>query len=370
MEAKIFINGVIGEDTTLLDVIRQFKSFDNPTSVLVEISSPGGEVYEGQSIYSYLRNLNIPVTTYAKTAMSIAATIFMAGDTRKMDENGSFMIHMPSATVSGGSEVLEDLLKELKGLEKEFADFYSKYTNIDSDSVRRLLQNETFLDAEQAVEMGFATEIAVALKAVAFYDMSEDNTNLNKNEMTKIDKILNILGKAFSNEAENEITALVLQDANGTEINFPDLAEGEMPQIGDSAEVDGSPAEGEYVSPEGETWVFVGGALDSIIPSEDASEDAPVDAENEEDVNASNEEELSQEELVALEAQIQEMLEAFELKLTNKFTAQLLEENTSLKNEIKEIKKLMGTEDVSIEAQNQNNKKKSSGNYLTGVFRN
>ena len=54
-------------------------------------------------------------------------------------------------------------------------------------------------------------------------------------------------------------------DANGTLITFPDVADGTMPIVGDMATIDGSPADGEYLMPDGTTFVFLAGALTQII---------------------------------------------------------------------------------------------------------
>ena len=69
-KATIYINGVIGEDTKLLDVIRQFKSFSNATEVEVQIDSVGGCVDTGMSIFNYLRNLNTQLTCKIRIQIS------------------------------------------------------------------------------------------------------------------------------------------------------------------------------------------------------------------------------------------------------------------------------------------------------------
>lgn len=343
MVAKINIIGEIGIDTSLKDVIRQFKSFQNPTSVFVNINSIGGSVEIGMDIYSYLRNLELPITTYTREAYSIAASIFMAGDTRIIEAiENAMMIHLPSAEqVSGNAEYLDFVSKELRKIENDFADFYSKYTSIDRDSIKSLLKSETFLSGNEAVEMGFATEAKNPLKATAKF-----NKEIFKNQNSKMTKTEKLI-KAMTAFMQPDIKALVVQDANGVEINFPDLGEEDIPSKDDKATIEDKPANGEYVNKDGETWVFVEGVLTEIKPKEDTPEDTPEDAP--EDASLENL-------LASLEARLM-------AKLDERFKTQKTEKE-ALQAEIKAVRKLIGSEDIKIKAKQTKTKTKQSTNYL------
>jgi ATP-dependent protease ClpP protease subunit len=350
-KATIFISGVVGQDTNLLDVIRQFKSYDNPSEVEVIIDSVGGDVDTGQSVFKYLRGLNIPVTTVGVKAYSIASVIFMAGDSRLIPTDGELMIHLPWASVDGGAERLEAVAKELRTIENEFSKFYSVYTNIDKETILQLLKNETFLDAEKSVEMGFATGIKQTLQAVAFYNNQEDK---NTKQMTKGQKFLMAFAELFKDVQDDVIiNALMIQDANGVELEFPDVEADVLPQVGDKATIDGKPAEGEHVMPEGMKYIFEAGELQEIIeaePVEDETEDAEGDAEPVED-----------------EIDIDAILKQIEASITESVSAKLSADNDNLKAEIKALKKLVGSADASIQANNtkpNTNKNNGSSNYL------
>jgi ATP-dependent protease ClpP protease subunit len=113
MIGTIYITG-IGVDVTLLDVIKQVKQQSAAESFLVKIDS----VYVdcGNDIYNYLKNLDVPVTTYTTKAYSIASVIFMAGETRVIPEGAidALMIHLPWMEAAGNHSELTDYLKELK----------------------------------------------------------------------------------------------------------------------------------------------------------------------------------------------------------------------------------------------------------------
>ncbi len=288
MEGNIYINGQIGtyenvRGVELKDVINQVQGQPFATSFNVYINSEGGVVDVGFDIYNYLRSLNVPITTIGVGLVaSIATVIFMAGDTRKFRKGTEFMIHLPSGMVAGTSQDIEAYNEMLKKLEKQMVDFYKKATNLTEEAIYPLLKNESWLTADDAFNMNFITEMEVefAMVAKAFI-----NTNLNKS-MTQEDKSwIESQFEKFTGLFGKKVVALVLQDANGAEINFPDLEDGATPKVGDMATVDGQPAEGEYIMPSlgGVTVIFVGGSVAEIREAEgDGNEEMEaLKAENE-----------------------------------------------------------------------------------------
>lgn len=278
MKAVLRIDGIIGEDTTLKDVIRQLKSYEEPTSVEVKIHSEGGGVEQGEAIYSYLRNLGLPITTITGKAYSIAAHIFMAGDIRIVEDvEDVLMIHFAWVDgIAGNADDLEAVVELLRETENEFAKFYSDIVDIDEDTVRELLGAETYLSGSEAVEMGFATEKKEAIKAVARFDINKFS-NLNQFKMSKKE---NALIKALRGYLKPEVKALVLQDSDGTEIDFPDVEAGNKPQVGDKAEVDGSPIkDGSYIIPslDNAKYTFEGGTVSEIVEAETEEEAEPTE---------------------------------------------------------------------------------------------
>lgn len=283
MKAKIYISGVIGEETTLTDVIRQFKSYAEPDEVEVTIHSQGGNVEKGDAIYNYLKTLDltIPVTTITDKAYSIAAKIFTAGRVRIIEDiESAAMIHFAWAKVEGKAEKLEMIAEELREMEQEFTSFYAELLNIDEETAKALLDNETFLSGEEAVELGFATELKTATKAVAIY---KNENNLKSKKMSKQSlkskgQLLLDAFAAFLKPEEVEVVALVLQDSNGAEIDFADLESGETPKVGDKGTIDGSPIpDGEYIIPSMDeaTVVFVDGAISEIKPKDTDEANSP-----------------------------------------------------------------------------------------------
>ena len=277
-QGTIYISGVIGEDTNLLDVIRQVKAQKNADSYLVKIDSIGGYVDVGISIFDYLKGLEKEVDTYTTKAFSIASVIFLAGEKRIIPEGAvdALMIHLPWTEVKGSSDVLSAHAEYLKEIENDLSNIYSEALEIDKNTIQSLLTSETYLDAAQALEMGFATMIQPQMKAVAMINNKE---NEDESLMIKISKeVIKKLNqvKAMLSGAKAE---LVLQDSTGVELIFPDLEANDMPAIDEKVTVDGKQAEGDYIMPDGSTIVVVAGVVTEIIEAE-TEEETEEEVEN------------------------------------------------------------------------------------------
>lgn len=271
MEGNIFIKGEIGETLHLVDVISQVENQKEATMFNVYINSVGGSVDVGFDIYNYLVSLNVPIKTIGQEMVaSIATVIFMAGSTREMEAGTEFMIHLPWGSVSGTSQEIEQYNEMLKKYEKKLVDFYVKATGLSDEAIRPLLTYETWLSPKLANDLRFTTSIAndVPILAKANFNFKPDSkmTDEQKGMFTKLfEKVDAIFSKVNVSNVKN----IVLQDANGVEVEFPDVAEGEMPIVGESnALVDGQPAEGEYLMPDGQTYIFTGGVLTEIVEAQ------------------------------------------------------------------------------------------------------
>lgn len=298
MIGKIFINGLIGsigneKGVELIDVIQQVKKQPLAESFDVFINSEGGVVTTGFDIYDYLNSLGKPVTTIASgLCASIATVIYMSGDKRILRPDCQFMIHLPMVSSDYmNSEEMQFEIEELKKLENKLVSFYKKTANVEKEEVYPLMRNETFLTPEQALNLGFVTEIKEKefTKAVAYINnKSKTEIKMSETKLSQEDK--NWFEKTFANIArafDAKKVNLILQDATGVEINFEALTEEEAPSVGDSATIEGVPAEGSYEMPSlgGVTVVFLEGVVTEIIePSEDGEteEMAALKARNEE----------------------------------------------------------------------------------------
>lgn len=280
MIGKININGAIGKfegekSIELIDVISQVRKQPDATSFEVYINSDGGHVDVGFDIYNYLKSLGVPITTIGQGMVaSIATVIFMAGSKRKVMPNTQFMIHAPMISVEmANADDMEYYTKNIKETENKLTKFYSQHLNLSSEAINPLLKKDTYLTETQLIDLGFITQDN-ELKLVA--RVNNNNKKKKMSKPSKLQAILNIIKGV-------EIVNKVVYTADEKEINFPDLGEEDAILIGAKATVDGQPAEGEIVSADGTTYVFVGGILEEIKEStedveDEVSEEEMIDA--------------------------------------------------------------------------------------------
>lgn len=175
-KARININGIVGDwydGNTSLDVLNIIENTE-AKEIEVTIQSPGGSAFEGIAIYNALKQHSAKVTTIVLgAAASAASIIFMAGDERIMPENTWLMIHEPNLRISGKAKELREAADFLDSLTQTLLSTYSPYINIDDDELMELIVAETWINANDAATMGFATQVNQELQAVA---LSQDFT--------------------------------------------------------------------------------------------------------------------------------------------------------------------------------------------------
>lgn len=139
----------------------------------VEINSPGGDVFAGLAIYNGLRasgkKINVKVLGLAASAASLVA---MAGDTIEMPENAFMMIHNPWGFAMGGADEMRSTADVLDKIGTGLVSTYAKRTGKTDQEITALLDAETWMTAQEAVDAGFATSVTPALAVKASY--SED----------------------------------------------------------------------------------------------------------------------------------------------------------------------------------------------------
>lgn len=170
--AELFIYGDIASDgykwsdsdVSASDIVNKLQGV-NAKSIDVYINSYGGEVAQGLAIYNALKRHKAKVTTYVDGfACSIASVIAMAGDVRKMYDNSLLMIHHAWTIAQGNAADLEKAAEDLKTISEASKKAYMEVVNITEAELDAMLDGETWITADKAVEMGFATEIVAAKK--------------------------------------------------------------------------------------------------------------------------------------------------------------------------------------------------------------
>ena len=130
-------------------------------TVELHINSYGGSVKEGIAIYNQLKQKKCKeIVAYVDGfAYSIASIIMQAADRRIMGLGTSLLIHNMWLSVAGNAAELRKAADDLDVLMESNRQIYMERVNITEDELIEMLNNETYLTPEKAVEMGFADEV-------------------------------------------------------------------------------------------------------------------------------------------------------------------------------------------------------------------
>jgi len=235
--------------------------------IYVKLRSFGGDVETGFTIYNELRRYakdnkaKITILGEGQVA-SIATVIFLAGDERILTGHTEPFVHNAWTYTQGDAKQLQRVAMELQSCNDKIADHYVLHTDLTKEEALALMENETSITAEEAVKMRFATSIEEVLRPVALkrFSINKNDDKMNKKTQTLLNKAMQFL-KGFQNK--------VVETADGVELDFYELEDTAVIEVGVKAYFDGVDAEGKYVMLTGETYVFEAGVLIEIIPAED-----------------------------------------------------------------------------------------------------
>jgi len=163
---EIDIYGTIGQDWFGEGVDpkgfkQQVDALGDLDRLNVHIHSYGGLVYEGWAIFNTLDSHPADVHTYVDgSAMSMASVILQAGGTRHIAKNGTVMIHNPVSIAIGEAKDFEKAARNLTKIRDQIIQAYiDGGVKADRAELERMMDEETYLNAEEALEYGFVDVI-------------------------------------------------------------------------------------------------------------------------------------------------------------------------------------------------------------------
>lgn len=139
-------------------------------TINLHINSPGGSVFEGIAICNMLKQNSAKVNVYVDgLAASIASVIAMCGDTIFMPQNAMMMIHNPLMMVGGNAAELRKASDDLDQITKSSVVTYLAKAGdkLDEPTLKQLMDDETWLTAQEAVDYGLADVVLEANQMVA-----------------------------------------------------------------------------------------------------------------------------------------------------------------------------------------------------------
>jgi ATP-dependent Clp endopeptidase proteolytic subunit ClpP len=134
----------------------------------LRINSVGGSVIEGAAIYNALRRHKGGLTVHVDgLAASMASVIAMAGEEVLMADNAMMMVHNPWSMAMGDADDLRKEADVLDKLKATLVNAYVRKTGRERAEIENLMDEETWMDAVQAVDFGFADDIEEGIEAAA-----------------------------------------------------------------------------------------------------------------------------------------------------------------------------------------------------------
>lgn len=165
-------------------IVQEINDLDVDT-INVYINSYGGEVAEALAIYSALKRHSASVHTFCDGfACSAATIIFCAGDVRTMGSIAVMMIHNCMSYLGyANSEEMRKAAEDNDKINQSSINAYLAVTNLSQEKIQELMDNATWMTAQECLDYGFATEIA---------DQEEDSTEVQQSAFSMIrDAVLN-----------------------------------------------------------------------------------------------------------------------------------------------------------------------------------
>jgi len=238
--AEVYIFNEIGAyGITAQDFISEMKEYKD-TPVNLRINCIGGDVFDGMAMYNIIKKREAKTTAYIEgIAASMGSVIALAADEVVMAENSLFMIHNAWGGAMGEAEDMRKTASVLEKISGEIASIYKRKTRLSLDRITDMMDEETWLNAEEAYELGFIDTISDSIKVAAKYDVSKFknitteqihnklNINVNNKKMTeelknwfnnKVDEIVNSV-KGAENTSEDVVTEVNVMLSDNEEIS-------------------------------------------------------------------------------------------------------------------------------------------------------
>ena len=172
----------IGEDfwtgggVTAKKFAEELDGFGDIKRLHIHINSLGGDAFTAQAIHSIISDHKSRKTSYIDGVAASAATIIACGANEVVARmNSTYMIHYPWGMAVGGAETMRKAADDLDAITIPIVNVYKAQVRekIDEDEIRELMANETWMDAEEALEHGFVDRIKGKIKAIAKVNKSQ-----------------------------------------------------------------------------------------------------------------------------------------------------------------------------------------------------
>lgn len=195
---KFRLDGVVGVDFDAPMIAEMIAGED----VEITLKSPGGDVLEGLAIYNVLLEHDGEVTIIIDQAMSMASIFMLAAKKRiARRESSLIMIHRPWGMGVGNADEMRASADVLDKMQAQMVSIYMQAMSVTEDRLLQMLDDETYLDADEALDLGLVTEVISgsrsALHRMAFAALAGDNKDFDRKKFAAKVKSIESKGSDF-----------------------------------------------------------------------------------------------------------------------------------------------------------------------------
>lgn len=219
-ERTLFLNGTIAEESWFDDDVTPqiFKDELNSGSgdITVWINSPGGDCIAAAQIYNMLMDYKGNVTVKIDgIAASAASVIAMAGTKVLVSPVSMLMIHNPMTVAYGNSAEMQKAIDMLGSVKDSILNAYEIKTGLSRTKLSHLMDAETWMDANKAIELGFADELMQ--RSAATDEVPVPQVSMMFSRTTVVNSLMDKLAakckiEAKPTQTETKVTADSLMD--------------------------------------------------------------------------------------------------------------------------------------------------------------
>lgn len=201
----------IGEDfwtgggVTAKKVTAQLRAIgDRP--ITVQINSAGGDMFEGIAIYNALREHNQEITVQVMgMAASAASIIAMAGDKVEIGAASFLMIHNAWVMAMGNRHDMAETAAWLEPFDAAMRDVYAARTGMKADEIAKMMDAETWLSGQSAIDKGFADELLASDKVTQDEKTKAEDLRVNEVRAMELQLMASGLSRSQARERINKI---------------------------------------------------------------------------------------------------------------------------------------------------------------------
>ena len=172
-------------------------------NITVWINSPGGDCVAAAQIYNMLMDYKGNVTVKIDgIAASAASVIAMAGTEVLMSPVSTMMIHNPATVAMGDHNEMQKAIEMLNEVKESIINAYEIKTGLSRAKLAHLMEAETWMNANKAVELGFADGI---IARNAFPEKEDDEEEDEKEKKKSTDNSVLFSRKAVNTALQNKL---------------------------------------------------------------------------------------------------------------------------------------------------------------------